>query len=152
MLNYIRLLLKESVILGNWQHKVQYYETDQMGIVHHSNSIRWFEEARTWMMDEMQFGYEKMEALNILVPVLEASAKYISMVKFGETVEITTHISQFTGVKMVIDYDIRDVETGELRTTGQTKHAFLDKESYRPISLKRNHKEIYDLFHEVLDK
>ncbi|GEQ32494.1 acyl-CoA thioesterase [Marinilactibacillus psychrotolerans] len=138
--------------MGNWQHKVQYYETDQMGIVHHSNSIRWFEEARTWMMDEMQFGYEKMEALNILVPVLEASAKYISMVKFGETVEITTHISQFTGVKMVIEYEIRDVETGELRTTGQTKHAFLDKESYRPISLKRNHKEIYDLFHAILDK
>lgn len=152
MLNYIRLLLKESVILGNWQHKVQYYETDQMGIVHHSNSIRWFEEARTWMMDEMQFGYEKMEALNILVPVLEASAKYISMVKFGETVEITTHISQFTGVKMVIDYEIRDLVSGELRTTGQTKHAFLDKNSYRPISLKRNHKEIYDLFHEVLER
>ncbi|WP_232226911.1 acyl-CoA thioesterase [Marinilactibacillus sp. 15R] len=138
--------------MKNWQHKVQYYETDQMGIVHHSNSIRWFEEARTWMMDEMQFGYEKMEALNILVPVLEASAKYISMVKFGETVEITTHISQFTGVKMVIEYEIRDVETGELRTTGQTKHAFLDKESYRPISLKRNHKEIYDLFNEVMKK
>ncbi|SFK35069.1 acyl-CoA thioester hydrolase [Marinilactibacillus piezotolerans] len=138
--------------MKNWQHKVQYYETDQMGIVHHSNSIRWFEEARTWMMDEMQFGYEKMEALNILVPVLEASAKYISMVKFGETVEITTGISQFTGVKMVIEYEIRDVETGELRTTGQTKHAFLDKESYRPISLKRNHKEIYDLFNEVMKK
>ncbi|API90199.1 acyl-CoA thioester hydrolase [Marinilactibacillus sp. 15R] len=152
MLNYTRIVLKESKVLKNWQHKVQYYETDQMGIVHHSNSIRWFEEARTWMMDEMQFGYEKMEALNILVPVLEASAKYISMVKFGETVEITTHISQFTGVKMVIEYEIRDVETGELRTTGQTKHAFLDKESYRPISLKRNHKEIYDLFNEVMKK
>lgn len=152
MLNYTRIVLKESKVLKNWQHKVQYYETDQMGIVHHSNSIRWFEEARTWMMDEMQFGYEKMEALNILVPVLEASAKYISMVKFGETVEITTGISQFTGVKMVIEYEIRDVETGELRTTGQTKHAFLDKESYRPISLKRNHKEIYDLFNEVMKK
>ena len=33
------------------RHKVQYYETDQMGIVHHSNYIRWFEEARTWLMD-----------------------------------------------------------------------------------------------------
>ena len=128
--------------MKNWQHKVQYYETDQMGIVHHSNSIRWFEEARTWMMDEMQFGYEKMEALNILVPVLEASAKYNSMVKFGETVEIFTRISQFTGVKMVIEYEIRDAVSGELRTTGQTKHAFLNKETYRPISLKRSHKEI----------
>lgn len=138
--------------MKNWQHKVQYYETDQMGIVHHSNSIRWFEEARTWMMDEMQFGYEKMEALNILVPVLEASAKYNSMVKFGETVEIFTRISQFTGVNMVIEYEIRDAVSGELRTTGQTKHAFLNKETYRPISLKRSHKDIYDLFYAMLDQ
>lgn len=152
MLEYKIIALKESTTLKNWQHKVQYYETDQMGIVHHSNSIRWFEEARTWMMDEIKFGYEKMEAMNILVPVLEASAKYVSMVKFGETVEISTRIIQFTGVKMVIEYEIRDADNGELRTTGQTKHAFLDKDSYRPISLKRNHKEVYDLFNEVLDK
>lgn len=152
MLKYKIIALKESTVLENWQHKVQYYETDQMGIVHHSNSIRWFEEARTWMMDEMQFGYEKMEAMNILVPVLEASAKYVSMVKFGETVEISTRIIQFTGVKMVIEYEIRDAANGELRTTGQTKHAFLDKDSYRPISLKRNHKEVFDLFNEVLNK
>ncbi|MEC6747998.1 thioesterase family protein [Marinilactibacillus sp. XAAS-LB27] len=132
--------------MENWQHRVQYYETDQMGIVHHSNSIRWFEEARTWMLDEMNFPYKEMEAKGILIPVLEASAKYISMVKFGETVEISTKMAQFTGVKMLIDYEIRDIVTKELRTTGQTKHAFLDKETYRPISLKRNHKELYEMF------
>ena len=44
-----------------YQHKVQYYETDQMGIVHHSNYIRWFEEARTDYMERLGIGYEKME-------------------------------------------------------------------------------------------
>ncbi|MFC6464199.1 acyl-CoA thioesterase [Marinilactibacillus sp. GCM10026970] len=138
--------------MKNWQHRVQYYETDQMGIVHHSNSIRWFEEARTWMLDEMNFPYKEMEAKGILIPVLEASAKYVSMVKFGETVEISTNIVQFTGVKMILEYEIRDSITKEIRTKGQTKHAFLDKETYRPLSLKRNHKELYELFKDSLEK
>ncbi len=72
----------------NWQHKVQYYETDQMQIVHHSNYIRWFEEARTYLMDEMGFSYFQMEEEGIVVPVLSAYAEYKSMVRFGETVEI----------------------------------------------------------------
>ncbi|WP_244244645.1 acyl-CoA thioesterase [Marinilactibacillus kalidii] len=138
--------------MENWQHRVQYYETDQMGIVHHSNSIRWFEEARTWMLDEMNFRYKDMEDSGILIPVLEASAKYINMVKFGETVEITTRVTQFTGVKLTIDYEIRDTVTDELKTTGQTKHAFLDKETYRPISLKRQHKELYAVFMKMFEQ
>ena len=43
------------------RHLVQYYETDQMGVVHHSNYIRWFEEARVFFMDQMGFGYDEME-------------------------------------------------------------------------------------------
>ena len=46
--------------MTNWLHKVQYYETDQMQIVHHSNYIRWFEEARTYLLEEMAFGYDQM--------------------------------------------------------------------------------------------
>ena len=41
-----------------WDHKIQYYETDQMQIAHHSNYIRWFEEARTAAMEEAGLGYE----------------------------------------------------------------------------------------------
>ena len=52
-----------------YSHKVQYYETDQMGIVHHSNYIRWFEEARTDLMEQMGLGYDEMEARGILSPV-----------------------------------------------------------------------------------
>ena len=54
--------------IKKYTHKVQYYETDQMGIVHHSNYIRWFEEARTDFMEQMGLGYEQMEERGIVGP------------------------------------------------------------------------------------
>lgn len=132
-----------------WLHKVQYYETDQMQIVHHSNYIRWFEEARTHLMEELNYGYQQMENEGIVIPVLSVQADYKSMVRFGESVWVEAEITEFTGVKMVISYFVRDKETGELRTVGETKHAFLDKDSYRPLSLKRKHKKLFDLFNEL---
>lgn len=138
--------------MKNWQHKVQYYETDQMQIVHHSNYIRWFEEARTYLMDEMGFSYFQMEAEGIIVPVLSASAEYKSMVRFGETVEIEAKISEFTGVKLMIHYEVRDVDTKEIRAVGETKHAFLDIETYRPLSLKRKHKHVFELFNQMMEE
>ena len=51
-------------------HQAQYYETDQMGIIHHSNYIRWMEEARIAYMDELGFPYKKVEEAGIISPVL----------------------------------------------------------------------------------
>ena len=45
----------------HYDHKVQYYETDGMGIVHHSNYIRWFEEARVDLLEQLGFGYDRIE-------------------------------------------------------------------------------------------
>ena len=53
-----------------YTHKVQYYETDQMGIVHHSNYIRWFEEARSDVLEKAGMGYDVMEA------EVESSVRY----------------------------------------------------------------------------
>lgn len=137
--------------MTEWLHRVQYYETDQMQIVHHSNYIRWFEEARTYLMNEMDFGYHQMEAEGILIPVLSASAEYKSMTRFGDTVSIQAKITKFTGVKMSISYTVIDQATGEVRCLGETTHAFLDSETYRPISLKRNRKDLFDLFNSMME-
>lgn len=129
-----------------WKHVVQYYETDQMQIVHHSNYIRWFEEARTWMMTDMGFSYQTMEEIGVMVPVLSVNAQYKRMVTFGQTVTITAEVTQFNGVRMTLSYEVRDSETNELYCTGESTHAFLDKETYRPMSLKRSHPELYQLY------
>ena len=55
-----------------YEHKVQYYETDGMGIVHHSNYIRWFEEARVDLLEQLGFGYRD------LIDVIEGHDRYAS--------------------------------------------------------------------------
>ncbi len=128
-----------------YEHKVQYYETDQMKVVHHSNYIRWFEEARVDWMEQMGAGYAAMEKEGIISPVLEVTAKYKTMTRFGETVCIETRIESYNGIKLIIQYVIRDKETGEIRCEGQTKHCFLD-ESGKIVSLKKVHPGFDQMF------
>ena len=73
-----------------YEHKVHYYETDQMGIAHHSNYIRWFEEARVDFMEQGGFSYKELESRGIISPVLEVNAKYKSMCYFGDRLCICT--------------------------------------------------------------
>lgn len=132
-----------------YERKAQYYETDQMGIIHHSNYIRWFEEARVDFMEKMGMGYDVMEQNGIISPVLAMCCEYKSMVRFGDIVLIRPLIKQYNGIKMVISYTVIDKNTGDLRCVGESKHCFLNQEG-RPISLKRTNKEFDDKFKGLL--
>lgn len=124
--------------LSIYEHKAQYYETDQMGIIHHSNYIRWFEEARVNLMEQLGLGYDIMEQEGIISPVLSVQCDYKSMTHFNDVVLIQAKVLEYTGVKLTISYVVSDKKTSEVRCTGESKHCFLNKES-RPISLKRSH-------------
>lgn len=128
-----------------YQHKVQYYETDQMAIVHHSNYIRWFEEARTDYMERMGLGYDRMEEKGIISPVLAVEADYLRMVHYGDTVSITCFIKQYNGIKLTIGYEISSEKTKMVHCTGTTKHCFLNKEG-KPISLKHTAPDFHEMF------
>lgn len=128
-----------------YRHKVQYYETDQMGVVHHSNYIRWFEEARTDFMEQMGMGYDEMEAKGIISPVLSVEADYLRMVHFGDTVLIETWIREYNGIKLTVEYQVMDEKTGMIHCRGLTRHCFLNKQG-RPISLKKDFIEFHNLF------
>lgn len=128
-----------------YERRAQYYETDQMGIIHHSNYIRWFEEARLHFMDEIGLSYAKIEEMGILIPVLSVDCQYKTMVHYNDIVDIYTRIIKFNGVKMTIAYRVVDHVTGEIRCTGETSHAFLNRE-YRLVRLKREYPDLYELF------
>ena len=128
-----------------------YYETDQMKIVHHSNYIRWFEEARTDFLEQAGFGYDRFEKEGIISPVLEVHAKYLTMTRFGETVNIQVKMTNFTGLKFTIEYVISDSVTGEVRVTGRTEHCLLDKEN-KPIRLKKVNPGLYELLNSLVEK
>lgn len=119
-----------------YRHKVQYYETDTMKIVHHSNYVRWMEEARVDMLEQMGIGYDVMERSGILSPVLSVSCEYKSMTRFPETVIVSVRIARYTGVRFDLEYEIRDEKTDALRTVCKSSHCFID-ESGKPISLRR---------------
>lgn len=130
-------------------HKVQYYETDQMGVVHHSNYIRWFEEARTDLLERAGLGYDEMEKRGIMVPVLAASCEYKTSVRYGESVAIIPKVEVYTGLRLTLSYRVIDAETGLLRATGETRHAFLDA-GFKPAPLKRNHPDVDELMKTLL--
>ena len=124
-----------------YEHHAKYYETDQMGIIHHSNYVKWMEEARLDLMDQIGLNYKQMEEMEIISPVLSISVDYHSMVRFDDTVIIQTKLVKYNGIKMEVEYVMTDKATGELRTTARSSHCFLNR-SGKPISLKRSYPEI----------
>lgn len=136
--------------MSAYKHKVQYYETDQMGIVHHSNYIRWFEEARTDFMEKLGMGYDEMEKKGILSPVLGVEATYLRMVRFGDTVTITTRIKEYNGIKLTVAYEVYNDRTGMIHCKGATNHCFLTRMG-KPVSLKKEMIEFHNLFAKGLE-
>ena len=132
-------------------HRVHYYETDQMGIVHHSNYIRWFEEARDDFIARNGIDYVDVEARGFMLAVIRAECKYKTPAKYGETVEITTHLRRFNGVRVVYTYEIKNA-LGALVATGTTEHAFISAETRKPVSVKRELPEYTEIMFRLLEE
>jgi acyl-CoA thioester hydrolase len=122
--------------MQGYKHQAQYYETDQMGIIHHSNYIRWFESARIWYMNKIGVDFRDLEAQGVVSPVLEVSCTYKSMVRFEDNIVVVPKICKYNGVRMELSYEVFDDDTGELRSNGTSSHCFLDKNG-KPVSLKK---------------
>jgi len=132
-----------------YEHKTQYYETDQMGIIHHSNYIRWMEEARVDLLQQAGMSMMTIEEKGVLIPVLSVSCEYRSMTRFGETVTVALRLVKYNGIKMHIEYEISDKQTKELRAVGSSCHCFLTKEG-KLLSLKKHFPEIDAVFEEFM--
>lgn len=127
-----------------YKRRVFYYETDKMGIVHHSNYIRWIEEARLDFLQQVGLDYEDMEKNGIIMPVIEVSCKYIFSLHFNETANIYTRPVFFNGIKAVYRYEIFTEDNEKLAATGESSHCFLDNRKRTPISLKKRYTDFYE--------
>ncbi len=126
-----------------------YYETDKMAIVHHSNYIRWLEEARIDFLKQIGLPYDEMEKGGIMIPVLSVSCRYKYAVRFDETVCIKMKLEDFTGLKFKISYRVTDKDSGEIRVIAESEHFFVDN-SFKPIRVKNVNPKIYDTFNSIL--
>lgn len=132
-----------------YRHEAKYYETDQMGIIHHSNYIRWMEEARIDFLSQIGISYKHMEEIGLICPILEANCKYKRMVKFGDVVAISVKIEKYTGVKFVLSYEMINEADREICTLGQTVNCFLNKDN-KLISLKKDFPELHKIICQYL--
>jgi acyl-CoA thioester hydrolase len=135
---------KMQEMIKPYFRQAKYYETDQMAVVHHSNYIRWFEEARVDFLEQIGLGYDKIEAAGVYSPVLAVSCEYKSSVRFHETVLIKAILRFFNGIKMKIEYQVIDEATNQLRAIGTSEHCFVTTD-FKPTSLKKNYREMYDI-------
>ena len=134
-----------------YERKINYYETDKMGVVHHSNYIRYLEETRCEWLESLGMPFQDFEKQGITIPVLGVNISYKKHVTFADTIIIKPFIKEYSGVRMTVGYDVTEKETGAVVIIGETKHCFTNKE-LKPINLKKVNKEFSDKFENLLEK
>lgn len=128
--------------IKEYSRAVNYYETDKMGIVHHSNYIRYFEETRIYIMEQINCSVKMLEDLGLIIPNVDAYAKYLVPLKFGDVFTVKAKLVEFNGVKFVFNYELYN-QDNILCATGHTTHCFTNEE-IRPVSIKRTHQELFE--------
>lgn len=132
-----------------YRHKVQYYETDRMGITHHSNYIRWMEEARAVFLEKKGWPYERIEEEGIISPVISIDCRYKKPTTFADEVDIEVSVLEFNGVKLKIGYLMKAQD--EIVCEGESMHCFLSKEG-KPVKLSKVLPDFHDMFQSSIRK
>ena len=131
--------------------KARYYETDQMGIIHHANYIRWMEEARIDLMNQMGYPYRRFEEMGYLSPVLHAECEYKKSVKFDDEVKIVVSLQEFGRLKFTLKYEIYNMsQGGVLSARGTTRHCFLNSKTGLPMLMDKEMKEFSETMEKML--
>ena len=131
--------------------KVNYYETDMMGIVHHSNYIRWFEEARIEFLGHCGLPYRKMEDEGIMIPVVSVDCRYKTPAKFGDEIIVKTTLVRYNSIVMELTYEVINKASGDICVTGNSSHCFVNSDNFKPISLKKERPDMDAKFNHALE-
>lgn len=126
-------------------HRVNYYETDKMGITHHSNYIRWMEEARADYLKSLGYGLRRLETDGITSPVVSVECRYKHTTTFDDEIKIEVAIEKYNSVKLELSYIMTELITGTVVLTAKSAHCFVDDKG-KPIIVKK----LFPEFDEIL--
>ena len=110
-----------------YKHLVQYYETDKMGITHHSNYIRWMEESRVDLLMKIGWPFERLEAQGFASPVIRVECKYIRPCTFSDEITIDTYVKDFDGIRLTFGYEMQKAD-GTVVCVAESTHCFINLE------------------------
>ena len=128
-----------------YERKINYYETDRMGVGHHSNYIRYLEEARCLFLEKVGMPFSDFENQGITIPVLGVNCTYKHHVTFDDTLLIKVHIKEYSGVRLTISYDVTDKKNGNTVIIAETNHCFTNK-ALKLTNLKKTNLEYHNKF------
>ncbi|WP_251424556.1 acyl-CoA thioesterase [Veillonella agrestimuris] len=115
---------------------VRFYETDMMGIAHHSNHFRWFEMARIEYLRHLGVTLGAMMDEDIVFPIMNVSCDYKEPARFDDVLHIETYLVKMTRAQMVFRYRMRRASDGALLATGETKNAFMSQLTGKIVRLE----------------
>ena len=121
---------------------VRYGETDQMGIVHHSNYLRYFEVARLEWLSFLGVSYNAMEQEGIVMPVIEVNLSYKTPALFEDKLIVEVRLNEAPKVKMKFSYSIRN-QKDQIVCLGETTLAFLNSKTRKPVRCPEKFKILF---------
>ena len=133
-----------------YERKINYYETDKMGIVHHSNYIRFLEEARCYWLRNIEMPFSTLEENGVTIPVLGVKCEYKHHVTFEDIITIQPFVKEYNGVRMTIGYNVLNKNTGKTVIIAETKHCFTSI-NLKPINLKKYAPQFSEKFEKLLE-
>jgi len=119
------------MLTNETQLRVQYYETDQMGVVHHSNYIRYFETGRTELMRRIGLSYKDLEDSGTAMPITNIEVRYFYPAHYDEVICIKSCIKEMPKARITFHYEIYN-EQEKLLASGSATLAFVNKKTGRP--------------------
>ncbi len=123
-------------------HKVKYYEVDKMSITHHSNYVRFMEEARVDLLNQIDHGFEKIEAEGVVSPVLSVDVKFIKPTLFQDEISIMVHFENTSPLKFTFTYEMKVDDV--LVCTAKSVHCFMEN-NHPVVVAKRFPRLVEDL-------
>ena len=123
--------------------RVPYADTDSMGIVYHTNYIKYFEVGRTEFLREAGYSYARLEDSGIWLPVASVFCEYRSPARYDDLLEVCTWVGKFKSATIIMAYEIYRKNDGELLARGETKHPITDNK-LKPVRLRVANPEFYD--------
>lgn len=134
--------------MHTYQHEIKYYECDRMGVTHHSNYVRFMEEARVDYLDKMGYGFDRVEAEGVVSPVISITCNYKHPSTFKDLIDIKVWINKFTEVRFEFSYEMRHGD--KVVCTAQSTHCFM--ENGRPVIISKRLPELYQAICKAMEE
>ena len=126
----------------------RYAETDQMGIIHHSNYPIWFEAGRTDFLKKAGMSNSQIEAAGILLPLTRMECCFKSPARYEDEIIVRTKIKKMSCVRIEFEYEVNSSDE-KLIATGGTSHAWTDR-NLKPLNIEKRMSELYKFLIEAL--